>query len=77
MPVPTNVTPGFANTFSSTSLIYQPIVTPRLVQIISISLADLLQQLFNTFANPYIQIPPIKVPNEMLPATIVAQFIKI
>ncbi len=35
------------------------------------------QQAFNAFANPYIQIPPIKIPNEMLPTIIVAQLVKI
>lgn len=42
-PVPTNVTPGPANTFSSIASIHQAIITPGLIQINLIFLADLLQ----------------------------------
>ena len=76
-PIPPNVTPGPANAFGSTSPIHQPTITPGPAQIGSTLPADLPQQPFNAYANPYTQIPPIRMPNEMLPATIVAQFVKI
>ncbi|WP_375449258.1 hypothetical protein, partial [uncultured Nostoc sp.] len=76
-PVPPNVTPGPANAFGSTSPIHQPTITPRPAQISSIPSADLPQQPFNTYANSYTQIRLIRMPNKILPATIIAQFIKI
>ena len=76
-PVPIHVTPDPANSFGSTLPIHQPTITSGPAQIGSIPPADLPQQPFNASANPYTQIPPIRVPNEILPATIVAQFVKI
>ena len=72
-----NITPNPANAFGSTLPIHQPTITPRPAQIGSIQLANLPQQPFNTSANLYIQISPIKMTNKMLPTIIVAQFIKI
>lgn len=72
MPIPTNITPSPANTFGLITAIHQVIMTPGLAQINATTPADLLQQLFNISVNSYIQIPPIKVPNKMLSATIVA-----
>ena len=71
------ITPHPANTFGSTLSIHQPIITSGPAQIGSIPPTDLPQQPFNTSANSYTQIPLIRVPNKMLPATIVAQFRKI
>ena len=76
-PEPPKITPDPANAFDSIPPIRQPTITPGPAQIDSVLPADLPQQPFNASANPYTQIPPIRVPNEMLPATIVAQFVKI
>lgn len=57
MPVPPNVTLSPANTFGSISFIHQITVTPGSAQIGTTPPADLLQQLFNIFANLYTQIP--------------------
>lgn len=77
IPLLPNITPSLANTFGSTSFIYQPIITFRPAQIGLTLPTDLPQQHFNTYANPYKQIWPIKMPNEMLFATIIAQSVKI
>lgn len=71
------ITPHPANTLGSTSPIHQPTITPGPAQIGSVPPPDWPQQAFSAYENPYTQIPPIKVSNEMLPATIVAQFVKI
>lgn len=65
------------NTFDLTTPICQPTITPIPTQFGFVSPPDWPQQAFNAYRNPYIQIPPIKVLNEMLPATIVTQFVKI
>ena len=72
-----NVIPGLTNAFGSTSLIHQPIITPGSAQISLTPPTNLPQQPFNAYANLYIQIPPIRVPNKMLPATIITKFVKI
>ena len=66
-----------ANALGSPFPIHQPTITPGPAQTGSTLPADLPQQLFNAYTNPYTQIPPIRVPNTMLPAIIVAQFVKI
>lgn len=75
-PKPSNIISNPANTFGLIPLIYQLIITSILTQIDIILFANLPQQFFNTFANSYVQILPIKVPNKMLSLIIVAQFIK-
>ena len=72
-----SITPHLANALGSTPPIRQPTITPRPAQINSIPLPDWPQQAFNAYENPYTQILPIKVPNKILPVTILAQFIKI
>lgn len=71
------ITLYFINTLNLIPLICQPIITSGLAQINSILLLNWPQQIFNTYENLYIQIPPIKEPNKMLLATIIAQFVKI
>ena len=71
------ITPYPANALGSPFPIHQPTITPRPAQTGSTLPTNLPQQLFNAYTNPYTQIPPIRVPNKMLPATIVAQFVKI
>ena len=74
---PPNIIPNPTSTFSSTLPVHQLIITPVPAQIGTILPADLPQQPFNTSVNLYTQIPPIKVLNKILSATIVAQFVKI
>ena len=57
--------------------IHQLTITPGPAQTGLTLPANLPQQPFNPYTNPYTQISPIRVPNKMLPATIVAQFVKI
>lgn len=76
-PISLNITPSFANIFDSISPIYQLTITPRPAQIGLTLPANLLEQVFNTYANSYTQIPSIKMLNKMLFAPIVAQFVKI
>ncbi len=76
-PVPPHVTSHPVNALGSTPPICQPTITPGPAHINSVLPPEWPQQAFNASANPYTQIPPIKVPNEMLPATIVAQFVMI
>ena len=71
------ITPYPTNAFGLLFPIHQPTITPGPAQTGSTLPANLPQQLFNTYINFYTQIPPIRVPNEILPATIVAQFVKI
>ena len=71
------IIPYLANALGSPFPIHQPRITPGPAQTGSTLPANLLQQSFNAYTNLYIQIPPIKVPNKMLPATIVAKFVKI
>lgn len=76
-PIFINITSHPANVFGSTLSIYQLTIIPRPAQIGSILPANLPQQPFNHSGNLYTHIPPIKVLNKMLFATIVAQFVKI
>ena len=66
-----------ANALGSTPLIRQPTITPGPAQIGSTPPANLPQQSFNAYTNLYTQIPPIRIPNKILPITIVAQFVQI
>lgn len=72
-----NITSHPANTFGSTLSIYQLTIISGPAQIGLILPADLPQQPFNDSGNLYTHMPPIKVLNKMLLATIVAQFVKI
>lgn len=65
------ITLHLANAFGFTFSIYQPTIIPGPAQISSILPANLLQQPFNTSANLYTQISPIRMPNKMLPAIII------
>ena len=65
------------NILSLTPPICQPTITPGPTQIGLIPSQDWPQQVFNSYTNPYTQIPPIKMPNKILPTTIIAQFVKI
>lgn len=70
------ITPRLAQ-IDSTPLIYQQLITLGAAQISSISPPDWSQEISKAYKNLYIQIPPIKVPNKMLPTIIVAQFVMI
>lgn len=69
---PQSITSHLANTHGLISPIRQPTINPKPAQIDSIPSLNQSQQAFNAYENPYTHIPPIKVPNKMLPATIVA-----
>ena len=76
-PILSKIIPGSTNAFGSTSPIHQLTITSGSAQITPTPRTNLPQHLFHTYANFYIQIPPIKVPNKMLSTIIVAQFVKI
>ena len=71
-PEPSNIIPNPANAFGSIPPIYQLTITPVAAQIGATLPADLSQKPSNASANSYTQIPPISVPNKILPATIIA-----
>ena len=71
MPVSINIISGLTNTSGLILPIHQPTITPIPAQIGPTPTSNLLQQLLHTFANPYIQIPPMRMPNKMLSTTII------